>query len=140
MDALDRLLEEMRAEKLKKDRQNICGIDEFIECAEDEEKRLVKELADLKNGSFNQHEKKRNILRFELMSLPGIRQIIKQRRGIRHWFWNKIFTEQMFNLESNELIDQFVKDQKLQLHGQEVIGRLLLKIRKQLRRMAWHQL
>lgn len=138
MDALNRVLREIHADKLKIKGPNICGIDDFFASAEAEEKRLAKERNDLRNGSINQYEKERNILRFELMSLPGIRQIIKQRRGIRHWFWNKIFTAQMFDLESNELIDQFVRDQELQLYGQEVLGRLLLRLRKQVRRMAWH--
>ena len=140
MDALNRVLKEIHADKLKKEGSNICGIDAFIEGAEAEEKRLIKERTDLQKGSINQYERERNVLRFELMSLPGIRQIIKQRRGVRHWLWNRVFNEQMFDLESGELIDQFVADQQLQLCGQEIIGKLLLKLRKQLRRMAWHQI
>lgn len=140
MDVLDRLIHEMRDEWRLKQRKkagpNICGIDDFIEDVQLEEKRLVREQSELQSLPILEREKASNTLRFELMSLPGLRQVIRQKRGVRNWFWRKIINQEMFDLASSELVDQFVTDQGLQLHGQEVLVKLLLRLRRQLRRLT----
>lgn len=122
---------------VRKDPRRIDVIDTFEESVLEEKRRLACQLARIQQAPLGAHDKERNILRFELMSLQGLRTLRNKRRQVRNWIWKQIYSLQIFTDRSDKFVDRFTKDLGLAPYGQEIIVKLLIRLQRHVCRATY---